>query len=228
MRVHVLHDRRIIGTHSFGSSKMEGGSRGHEGCRTRVAMLHRTQSTRRNVLSLLIAASLAVAPAGAIAQPSSPAEQPPSEADRTGQVYHEGDSIPAGYRVERRVNRAPIIVGASLLGGGYLIAVMLELAISTTASITDSAGESGFKGQPAVFIPVVGSFIASSHNEGGVKAMEIGAGILQGVGAGLIFYGATSPKQTLVQDRSARPAPSLQVGPIVGAGRVGLQIGASF
>jgi hypothetical protein len=106
--------------------------------------------------------------------------------------YREGGAVPDGYVVERRVNKALVIAGASTFGGVYLLTT-LGAAIAVDTSEDDAAIE-------PLFIPVAGPFVAIHTTDASATGTFglVVDGLAQAAGLGMFVAGFAAQDEVLV------------------------------
>jgi hypothetical protein len=115
--------------------------------------------------------------------------EPPSELP-----YEEGAPIPPGYKPESRIRKGLVIAGACVFGGVYIFSVIW-------GSVFISAEGEG-EGYEALYVPVVGPFIAMGTIEGvetSSGALLAVDGIAQVGGVAMFIAGLAAKKQVLVR-----------------------------
>ncbi len=137
------------------------------------------------------------------------AEPPPSSPTLE---YEEGQEIPPGYRLERRVQKGLTIAGASIFGGAWI------LSIAGAASLIENND-----GIAPLFVPLVGPFIAmgttgTNFNQNTfLGALLLLDGFTQVAGATMMIVGIAKKKPLLVLEKNSTAAlsnvvPEVQVG----------------
>jgi hypothetical protein len=140
--------------------------------------------------------------------------------------WEEGEATPPGYHRSERTRLGPVIGGAALFGVMYLVTV-LGVGICATPQVA-CGGSTGH--EDALLIPAVGPFIqmGQTSNPTG-NTMLVIDGLAQLGGIALFTYGVAVPKTVLVRDDiGSLPTPRLSVFPMLGAGRGGAGLVASF
>ncbi len=148
------------------------------------------------------------------AQPQPPPAPPPRELP-----YAEGGTPPAGYRLESRVRRGPIIAGSILAGTTYLINIL-------AAGIIEDAGDADTR-TTLLYVPGVGSW---GYVGGGCDGSS-GSGceflvlhsLAHSAGVVLVIYGIAAPKKLWVREDVG-----LTVLPLVARGMQGLGAVGTF
>jgi hypothetical protein len=145
--------------------------------------------------------------------------------------WSEGDSIPVGYHVHKKVRTGFIVSGAVTFGLSYALAVFGGV-IGTVANCggdgTCVGGERRVN-YGAMYIPGIGPFIelgqAGRTAGGAVFSVLDGAAQLGGIA--LLSYGIAARKTVLQRD-GASTGLSVSVSPIVGSGRTGMGFVGTF
>ncbi len=146
--------------------------------------------------------------------------------------YTRGEPIPAGYRLESRLDHVEhTVLGGALLGGGHL--AMIGLA----RSIEDAPRTAGW-----LYVPLLGPFAfvlaekCDSAAEGdvrcsidtGFKAIIILDGLVQILGVGYLVHGLASTEELLVRTPKEARRPSLRVSPYAFGHSGGLILSGRF
>lgn len=161
------------------------------------------------------------------AYPAYPPPAPPAQPKKPPRLlaYHDGMDIPAGYHLETKMRKGPLIAGAVVLGVPYV----LGLAIAAGANYQN---KSAF-----LAIPAVGPWLTlgirnhtCAPDDAGCDAGEALArtflvldAIMQTTGTGLLIWGIADQKDVLVRNDVVRVigvAPT-RVGSGYGLGLVG-------
>jgi hypothetical protein len=103
--------------------------------------------------------------------------------------YEEGQEIPAGYHVESRVRRGPIIAGSIMFGTTYFVDIII-------------ASESSSKDADWLYLPVVGpwSLVSDCNDTNDECTFLMMHALTHTMGAALLVYGIAAPKKRLVRD----------------------------
>jgi hypothetical protein len=187
-------------------------------------MLRTITASLLSLASLLsVTSALAQAPPSGSDDPLPPASLPPpapgyyylprvdapdtavyrTDTEEPEDMPYRGLPVPAGYHLESRLNRAPIITGSAILGGFYIIS--LGFAIHPESQ----------EDSELLYIPIAGPFIQAAV-VGGEERREcidecdgfrklaaialVADGIVQTAGAITLIVGLALPKQVLVRD----------------------------
>lgn len=128
--------------------------------------------------------------------------------------YEEGEPIPPGYVVEKRIRRGPVVAGSIVFGTAYLLGLLV-------ASADDYSNETGW-----LIVPVLGPWLTlatrndgcsndfssqdyCSNDDDGVRTLLTLDGLTQATGAVLFIWGVASRTKWLVpQDQAFRLAPA--------------------
>lgn len=152
--------------------------------------------------------------------------------DRDGaRAWRYGEPAPFGYRVARKHTWE--IVGGSVLGGGYLVSVVMAVGPAMNCALTGSDNSGGAcdplfgSGTPWLYLPVAGPFIAlsypSARADGGAVLLGI-LGTVQLAGATAWIYGATVPHYGLKRSHWS----TLTVTPLLARGTTGAAVLGRF
>jgi hypothetical protein len=142
----------------------------------------------------------AIAPNGEYYAPLSQTTQPvyiPQSVALSGprmiKDWHDGDQIPYGYHREERTRKGEIISGSILFGVTWGYSAFFG-ALGQDVSPSDN--KLGW-----LFVPVIGPFIEmTQYDSSTFRYVMVLDGVAQGVGAALLYHGATSPRPILVRD----------------------------
>ncbi|MBK8256299.1 MAG: hypothetical protein IPK82_26980 [Polyangiaceae bacterium] len=146
--------------------------------------------------------------------------------DSTGE-YSEA---PVGYHYEKKSHLAPIIVGVSGFGLGYLAAAATGF-LGIAANLTTSGPRTDF---PLMFIPIAGPFAAlasqpeNQRSDGFTAALSVMGGA-QIAGASVLIAGIAMGKRTvLVEDKPKRVKETWAVLPVVSPDQGGVAFHGTF
>jgi hypothetical protein len=132
--------------------------------------------------------------------------------------YSEGDPVPAGYHLESRVRRGPIIAGAIMAGTTYIVNLLV-------ADIEERDGDSDDRAT-WLYVPGVGTWAyvddACDNEQDGCSFIVMHSAT-HTVGLALLIYGIAAPRSILVRDTAG-----VRVTPYVGRGSSGIAASASF
>jgi hypothetical protein len=123
---------------------------------------------------------------------------PPTPPPPTTLPYNEGDPVPAGYHVESRVRRGPIIAGTIMAGTTYVVNLMV-------ADIDDNDGDHDDR-STWLYVPGVGTWAYvddACDNERDGCSFVIMHSLTHSIGLAMIIYGIAAPKQVLARDTAA-------------------------
>lgn len=131
---------------------------------------------------------------------------PPRAASRGPKIlpYREGSEPPAGYHLEERTRRGPIIAGSITLGTLYLLSTLV-------ASAADYDNASGWLLVPALgpwltlaqrddCSPTIGAYQSECAGDRTAKTLLVIDGLGQSAGAALLVWGMSSKKMVYVRD----------------------------
>lgn len=130
--------------------------------------------------------------------------------------YSEGEPVPAGYHVESRVRRGPIVAGTIMAGSTYLINLL----------IADVAEEDGDDRATWLYVPGVGTWAYADDacdDERDGCSIVVMHSLTHSIGLALIIYGLAAPKAILARDTT-----SLRITPILARSTSGLLATGSF
>jgi hypothetical protein len=188
----------------------------------------RRSPLRKSAAVLLVSFSI-----GLPALPASADEPPVEPADPPAPPYAADVRLPPpGYHYENKRYIAPIIVGASALGVGWLASSALG-ALGMIASLNDISTEPRTN-WATNYIPVVGPFVTlggqpESQRRDGMTAALVALGTVQIAGLGVLIGGlAAGKREVLVRDRRPRSDLSFSVQPVFSPTTNGVLIGGSF
>jgi len=135
-----------------------------------------------------------VAPLSQTTQPSYVPQSVALSGPRMIRDWHEGDEIPYGYHPETRMRMGLMITGAAVLGGFYLYSGLI-------ASAASDVSDSGSTDLTALYLPVLGPFVAMAQTESATGRYLLAIdGLAQSAGAFMLIYAMTSPKHVLVRN----------------------------
>jgi hypothetical protein len=124
--------------------------------------------------------------------------------------------VPAGYHVESRVRRGPIIAGTIMAGSTYLINLF----------IADLDGNDNDDRSTWLYVPGVGTWAyvdEACDNERDGCSIVVMHSLTHSIGLALIIYGLAAPKQILARDTA-----SLRITPYLARSTSGLAATGSF
>jgi hypothetical protein len=133
--------------------------------------------------------------------------------------YSEGDTIPPGYRTEKRMRKGLFIAGAVTFGSSYLVSVFVA-AIASDSKLGDAL--------VPLYAPLAGPFItiATAESEGAATFTLVLDGVAQTGGLALALAGLLWKENILV--RSDIPTSFMVTPMVVGRGTMGLGIVGSM
>ncbi len=176
---------------------------------------------------MVLAAMTTLVAESARAQPSEPVEPAYAGADPIGASGHPGpermklrDPVPPGYHVERKIRTGLAIGGVIVFGAMYALSV---------------GSAAGTNGDAALYVPVVGPFVAAAHLKdcgGALGKLLCGSeaflfafdGLAQAGGIFMFAHGIGSTKSELVRNDVA----GIRVLPTLSPSHAGLSVLASF
>lgn len=133
----------------------------------------------------------------------------------------EWDAPPPGYTPIMRKRKGALIGGTITFGVSYGISLLLAAAGSDEARFDDRENEFA-----SMWVPVAGPFLQILETESATGSLFLaGLGAAQAIGAGLMFYGMTSPRRVFVRnDLVGRFA----VTPMAGKHTAGIALSGQF
>ncbi|MBK8258648.1 MAG: hypothetical protein IPK82_39065 [Polyangiaceae bacterium] len=148
--------------------------------------------------------------------PNPPADTRPLTLD-----YEEDQPIPAGYHLRTRVRRGLVGGGAGLLGGMWLLSVI----VGAVGSSADEAVTGNGDEWVPMYIPIAGPFVAigTVGSSGAGTAFLMLDGIAQAGGAAMLILGIAMPEKKLVRDSMTfHVTPDVAVTPMFGGTSAGV------
>lgn len=121
-----------------------------------------------------------------------PPAQPPED-KRPKTMDYDGGDVPAGYKLDSRARKGPIIAGAIMFGSTYFINILIADAV-------DDGREQW------MYVPGIGTWPevgdACDGNSGGCQIVILHSAT-HTIGLGLLIYGIAARKQILVREDTA-------------------------
>lgn len=162
------------------------------------------------------------------------ADEPSVEAPEPQAIVYPADvtSPEPGYHYEKKRYIAPIIVGASSFGVGWLASCALGMLgmIASTNDFTTGPRTNW----PMAYIPVAGPFVTlgsmpDNVRSDGMTAALATLGGVQIAGLGVLIGGlAAGKRDVLVRDKRPRSALAWSVQPVLSPTTNGVLLGGSF
>jgi hypothetical protein len=117
--------------------------------------------------------------------------------------YEEGDEIPPGYERDSRIRTGLVVSGGVTFTVAWLVSIFVAAGIGTQ-EVETSTGLEQSRGNRALYVPVVGPFVAigTLHEPGaaGIFTLVVD-GVTQSAGVAMIFAGLFAREQLLVRQK---------------------------